>query len=948
MGRVEFERDIALAEALQQPVWTVRPDSGVDYANPFWRAYTGIAEAASLGEGWAAAVHPDDVALIRARWQTAMATREAYEVEYRFRRSDGVYRWHLARVAPLRAAAGPVARWVGIAIDIDDRRRAEEELRASEARYRDVVDNANEIVYTLHLDGRVAAMNAAAERVLGYAPNEMLGRSIETLVVPDQLARTRGELARKISGAERSAYELDVVAKDGRRVTLEINSRMAVMNGRPVAIHGIARDITERRERARQTELAAAVGVALTARRPLGDQLQECVEAMVAHLDAAFARIWTLGADDPNVLVLSASAGMYTRLDGAHARIPLGTWKIGRIAAERRPHLTNSVVGDPEVHDQAWARRERMIGFAGYPLLVGDRLVGVLGMFARHPLGDTTLAVLHSVVDAIAVGIDRARAEAARESLLERERAAREAAEAAAWTVATINRVGRMLAAELDLEKLVQAVTEAATDLTRASVGAFFYTVVDERGVSSTRSALAGAPDEAFPLGPLPHLSAAGGIAHQAMGVVRLADIRTDVCLGQGAPSFARPDGVASYLSVPVISRSGEILGGLYFGHPESDVFDARAEALALGLAAHAAVAIDNARLYRGAQAAETRYRGLFEGVADAILVADAERRYRDANAAASELLGYEREELIRLRVDDVVAVEPGWTEEAYGSFLADGRWQGELELRRRDGTTVPVEARATVVHLPSGSLYLSAVRDVSERRHLERLQRDFLAMVTHDLRSPLTTVKGGVQLLQRRGTLDSRSERTVAGILAQVNQMERLIADLGDVIRLEARQLPLFRERCDLVALARDRVHLVQEQTGRHELHLTAPDTPVLGAWDRHRLGQVLDNLLQNAVKYSPDGGKVTVHVEVADDEARVAVIDRGVGIPAEHLSRLFERFYRADLTGAGGLGLGLYISKMLIEAHGGRIWAKSRVAAGSTFTLALPLTPVGAEIAG
>jgi len=91
-----------------------------------------------------------------------------------------------------------------------------------------------------------------------------------------------------------------------------------------------------------------------------------------------------------------------------------------------------------------------------------------------------------------------------------------------------------------------------------------------------------------------------------------------------------------------------------------------------------------------------------------------------------------------------------------------------------------------------------------------------------------------------------------------------------------------------------------------------------------------------------------VTVHVEVADDEARVAVIDRGVGIPAEHLSRLFERFYRADLTGAGGLGLGLYISKMLIEAHGGRIWAKSRVAAGSTFTLALPLTPVGAEIAG
>jgi signal transduction histidine kinase len=91
-----------------------------------------------------------------------------------------------------------------------------------------------------------------------------------------------------------------------------------------------------------------------------------------------------------------------------------------------------------------------------------------------------------------------------------------------------------------------------------------------------------------------------------------------------------------------------------------------------------------------------------------------------------------------------------------------------------------------------------------------------------------------------------------------------------------------------------------------------------------------------------------VTVRVEVADDEARVAVIDRGMGIPAEHLPRLFERFYRADATGAGGLGLGLYISKMLIEAHGGRIWAESRVGTGSTFTLALPLTPAGAEAAG
>ena len=142
------------------------------------------------------------------------------------------------------------------------------------------------------------------------------------------------------------------------------------------------------------------------------DILQACAESVVQHLDAALARIWTLHAAQP-LLELQASAGLYTHLDGAHRRIPVGQFKIGLIASERRPHLTNAVRQDPRVHDQAWAQREGIVAFAGYPLLVEDRLVGVLGMFAREPLSDVTLQALESVASGIAMSIDRKRAEQA-------------------------------------------------------------------------------------------------------------------------------------------------------------------------------------------------------------------------------------------------------------------------------------------------------------------------------------------------------------------------------------------------------------------------------------------------------------------------------------------------------------------------------------------------------
>ena len=169
--------------------------------------------------------------------------------------------------------------------------------------------------------------------------------------------------------------------------------------------------------RAGPTGLGAAVGRALVGPGPLAAQLQRCAEATVRHLDAAFARIWVLN-EAAQLLELRASAGLYTHLDGGHGRVPVGDFKIGRIARDRTPHLTNAVLGDPQVPEQAWAAREGLVAFAGYPLVVEERLLGVIALFARRPLPPDTLATLAATADVVALGIAQSWADGARNHFL--------------------------------------------------------------------------------------------------------------------------------------------------------------------------------------------------------------------------------------------------------------------------------------------------------------------------------------------------------------------------------------------------------------------------------------------------------------------------------------------------------------------------------------------------
>ncbi len=172
--------------------------------------------------------------------------------------------------------------------------------------------------------------------------------------------------------------------------------------------------------------LGSQVSLALVQNATLHEMLHKCTDALVQHLDAAFARIWVLNTET-QVLELQASSGIYTHLNGGHSRIPMGQLKIGLIAQTRLAHLTNTVIGDPRVNNQEWAKQEGMVAFAGYPLLVEDRVVGVMALFARHTLTAFVLDAMQSIANAVALGIDHKRAEEERDRLLIHEQHARAA-----------------------------------------------------------------------------------------------------------------------------------------------------------------------------------------------------------------------------------------------------------------------------------------------------------------------------------------------------------------------------------------------------------------------------------------------------------------------------------------------------------------------------------------
>jgi two-component system phosphate regulon sensor histidine kinase PhoR len=276
------------------------------------------------------------------------------------------------------------------------------------------------------------------------------------------------------------------------------------------------------------------------------------------------------------------------------------------------------------------------------------------------------------------------------------------------------------------------------------------------------------------------------------------------------------------------------------------------------------------------------------------------------------------------------------------------GSANGELTVRSRSGATVTVRARRS----PVSGVWL-VIEDVSELRRLQRIRAEFIDNLSHELRTPLTTIS----LLAETAARDAESASPrlrdrISKIEVETGHLTQMVNELLDLSTIESGTARLMLDDVDLTRVARttaERLRMFAERQGlRIDLDLPDRVPPVRG--DEDRIGQVLVNLLHNAVKFSPNGGVIVVGVGEDPGEIRVWVRDPGIGVPQGDLARIFERFYKVDrarVRGRSGTGLGLSIARHVIESHGGRIWAESEEGSGSTFVFTIPLAPLGGGVA-
>lgn len=343
----------------------------------------------------------------------------------------------------------------------------------------------------------------------------------------------------------------------------------------------------------------------------------------------------------------------------------------------------------------------------------------------------------------------------------------------------------------------------------------------------------------------------------------------------------------------------------------------------------------------------EANYRMLVESSPDGIISVNNKVRIIDCNEGVCQLLGYSREELKGKDFRELLASAlPDKLSAYYDQLTQKGLVETEFEFLDRGGRTIPIWAKIVGAYDTNGRLSqaLVYIRDIAERKKLDQLKDEFIGLVSHELRSPLTVIMGAVNTALTEGARLSREEmrQLLQDAAWETESLSHLLGNLLELSRARADRLFLSREPVNVKDIVKDVVDKIKRQSSNHSFETDLPKAlPPVHA-DQLRLERILHNLLENAVKYSPDGGKIRVSARLENDHLVIGVSDEGIGISLHDQAKLFSPFERLAaqrLDRVKGIGLGLLVCRRLVEAHGGRIWVESEPGRGSTFYFTLPL---------
>jgi PAS domain S-box-containing protein len=670
------------------------------------------------------------------------------------------------------------------AADLIETKQADEAVRTREAQLQRLISDTPFMLTRCSRDLRYTFVSRAYADMLGRTPGDIEGRRVADIMGPEGLAMIQPHIDAVLSGT-RVEYESDVrFAGVGQRSLRVVYTPDRAADGTVIGWIASILDVTGEKQTSDARALVSSI-------------VETSYDAIVTKDLKGVITSWNPAAE---------------HLFGYSSAEMIGNTIRVLIPPDRQSE-----------EDDILARigqGERIQHFETVRIAKDGRHMNV--SVTISPLRNASGSIIGASKIARDVSALRA-AEAERLRLLEENATITEA----------LNNVGAVVASDLERDKVVQAVTDAATELTTAEFGAFFYNVVDDAGESYMLYTISGVSREAFAQFPMPRNTEVFEPTFKGTAAVRSADISTDPRYGRNPPHHGMPRGhlpVRSYLAVPVKGRRGDVIGGLFFGHSNVGRFTEQHERLALGVASWASVALENARMF-------------------------------------------------------------------------------------------------------------SMVQEAS------RLKDEFLASLSHELRTPLNAVLGYARMLRTGVVTGEKQTRAIETIERNATSLTQIVEDVLDISRIISGKIRLNVQPVDfpqIVGNAVDAVSPAADAKGvRIETVLDPQASPVSG--DPERLQQVLWNLLSNAVKFTNRGGRVQVRLERVNSHVELSVADTGIGISAEFLPHVFERFRQADASTArerGGLGLGLSIARQLAEMHGGTIDAASGgIGDGSTFTLKLPL---------
>ena len=748
------------------------------------------------------------------------------------------------------------------------------------------------------------------------------------LELPETLKGIRSALAVPMLRGERLVGVLTLVHREpGYFQEKHLQLVTSVANQAAIAIDN-ARLLLEAQRRLAQLSALLEINQGLSSETPVQELLELVTLSAHGLLDASNTVLYLL---DEGKQILQPMAAVGT--DSVLLRqtpLRVGEGLTGLVIQSQRSHILNEAhLSTISKHLEGTPLEPEAL--LSVPLILRGKAVGALtvGRYGEGmQFGPADLEIAELLASQAVVALNNARLYSQ----------ARQRAE----DMVSLNRIARTVGSSLDLDEVLRRVIAELNRSFRVEAGSILL-VDPERQDLYFATTLEGGLERflevRIPLG----VGIVGDVAQT--GRPALVNRPNEDPRFYGKISSDVGFVTRNILCVPLISRD-RVIGVIELLNKEGGEFDLEDLERLQGIAGTVAVAIENARLHAQTEAERGRLTAILTSTADAVIVTDAQGRLLLINPAAAHTFHLDPQKEIGRPFREALTHEGLRRLFERAGGLEHGLTE-ELTVEGPDGKARTLYVNISPVRGTGGQILglVAAMQDITTYKELDKMKSDFVATVSHDLKTPLTAIRGFADLVAMSGPLSEQQQEFIGRIKEVTREMAALIGDLLDLGKIEA-GVEMEQVPCDLKALAAEVVHDLEFRALEKQIvvEMQIPEQVPTVVGDPGRLKQVLANLVGNAIKYTPAGGHVWIRIFPEDDHLITSVQDTGIGISAHDQKQIFHKFYRVrteETAHIEGTGLGLSIARSIVERHGGRIWVESEPGKGSTFFFSLPLAP-------